>query len=126
MENTTPSPKKKSPAIFIVPAILAVGAFIGIRSYLHNQHYESTDNAQIESRAVPVISRVAGYKDSLGVDDFGKVKKGELLISIDDKEYSLAVVQAQADVMNAQADMANAEASYRNSLASKKVASANA
>src|SRR6188768_648 len=126
MENTTPSPKKKSPAIIIVPVILGIAAFIGIRTYLHNLHYESTDNAQIESRAVPVISRVAGYIDSLGVDDFGKVTKGELLISIDDQEYSLAVVQAQADVMNAQADMANAEASYSNSLANKKLSSANA
>jgi membrane fusion protein (multidrug efflux system) len=126
MENTETAPKKRSPMVFIAPVVLAVAAFFGIRALLHNMHYESTDNAQIESRAVPVISRVAGYIDSLQVDDFAHVGQKQLLIRIDDAEYSLSVVQAQADLMNAEADMANAHASYNNSLANKKLAAANA
>jgi membrane fusion protein (multidrug efflux system) len=126
MENTTPQTKKKSPAIYIVAAAVAVAAFFGIRSLLHKMKYETTDNAQVESRSVPVISRVAGYIDSLAVDDYGSVKAGETLIKIDDQEYKLAVVQSKADLMNAQADMANADAGYRNSLASRKVSAANA
>jgi membrane fusion protein, multidrug efflux system len=125
MEQTNP-PKKKSPAIFVVLGVVAVAAFFGIRSFLHNMKYESTDNAQIESRAVPVISRVAGYIDSLNVDDYGQVKAGTSLITIDPQEYKIALVQAKADLMNAEADMANAEAAYRNSIAARKVASANA
>lgn len=124
MENTTA--KRKSPLPFIVGGIILVAAFFGIRSLLHALKYETTDNAQIESRAVPVISRVAGYIDSLLVDDFGKVGKGNLLIKIDDAEYRLATIQAQADVANAQADMANAQAAYNNSVANKKLATANA
>src|SRR4051812_29544729 len=107
MENTTP-PKKKSPVLFIVLAIVAVAAFFGIRSLIHSMKYETTDNAQIESRSVPVISRVAGYVDSLGVDDYGTVKQNELIIKIDDKEYALAEVQSKADLLNAKADEANA------------------
>ena len=126
MENTTTPQKKKSPIIFVVMAIVIAGAFFGIRSFLHNLKYESTDNAQIESRSVPVIARVAGYVDSLGVDDFESVKQGQLLIKIDPQEYAIAVTQAKGDLMNAEADMANAEAAYRNSLANKKVALANA
>jgi membrane fusion protein, multidrug efflux system len=125
MEQTNP-PKKKNRVIFIVGGILAVAAFLGIRSLLHKMKYESTDNAQIESRAVPVISRVAGYIDSLSVDDYGTVKAGITLIKIDPQEYKLAVVQAKADLLNAEADMANAEAAYHNSIAARKVASANA
>lgn len=125
MENTTP-PKKKSPVLFIVLGVVAVAAFFGIRSLLHNMKYESTDNAQIESRSVPVISRVAGYVDSLGVDDYGKVSQNELIITIDDEEYALAEVQAKADVLNAKADEANAVAAYNNALANKKVVTANA
>jgi membrane fusion protein, multidrug efflux system len=125
MEQTNP-PKKKNKAIFIVGGILAVAAFLGVRSLLHRMKYESTDNAQIESRSVPVISRVGGYIDSLNVDDYGRVKAGTSLIKIDAQEYALAVVQAKADLMNAEADMANAEAAYSNSLAGRRVASANA
>jgi len=126
MENTEPAPKKRNPMVFIAPVILAVAAFFGIRTLLHNMHYESTDNAQIESRAVPVISRVAGYIDSLQVDDYAHVGRNQLLIHIDDTEYALSVVQAQADLVNAEADLANAKAAYSNSLANKKLAAANA
>lgn len=126
MENTESAPKKRKPVVFIAPVIVAIAAFFGIRAWLHNIHYESTDNAQIESRAVPVISRVAGYIDSLQVDDFAAVSHNQLLIRIDDTEYALSVVQAQADLTNAEADLSNAQASYNNSLANKKLASANA
>jgi len=126
MENIEPAPKKRKPIVFIAPAVLAVAAFFGIRALLHNMHYESTDNAQVESRAVPVISRVAGYIDSLQVDDYARVNREQLLIHIDDTEYALSVVQAQADLMNAEADMANAHAAHSNSLANKKLAAANA
>lgn len=125
MENTNP-PKKKSRVLFIVIGIVAVAGFFGIRALLHNLKYETTDNAQIESRTVPVISRVAGYIDSLGVDDYGQVKAEQTLIKIDDAEYALAATQAKADWMNAKADEVNAQATYQNALANKKLASANA
>lgn len=126
MENTEPAPKKRNPMVFIAPVILAVAAFFGIRALLHNMHYETTDNAQVESRAVPVISRVAGYIDSLQVDDYARVNRQQLLIRIDDTEYALSVTQAQADLTNAEADLANAQASYGNSVANKKLSAANA
>jgi membrane fusion protein, multidrug efflux system len=125
MENSS-LPKKKNPILFVVLAVVVIASFFGIRAFLHNLKYETTDNAQVESRSVPVISRVAGYIDSLGLDDFGSVKQGNLLIKIDDQEYQLALIQAKADVMNAQADQVNAQAAYRNSIASKKLSSANA
>jgi membrane fusion protein (multidrug efflux system) len=122
----TPTPKRKSPLIFVLGAVILALAFFGIRALLHRMKYEGTDNAQVESRSTPVISRVAGYIDSLGIDDFGKVTAGQRLVRIDDIEYKLAVIQAQADLMNAKADMANAEAARSNSVASKKLAASNA
>jgi len=126
MENTTSTTPKSKRPLFIVLAVVAVGGFFGIKKFLHNRAYESTDNAQIESRSVPVISRVAGYIDSISIDDYGKTQANDLLIKIDDKEYELAVVQAHADLLNSQADLANAQASLRNAQANRKLASANA
>jgi membrane fusion protein (multidrug efflux system) len=124
MENSTP--KRKSPLIYIIGVVALVLAFFGIRALLHRFHYEETDNAQVEARSVPVIARVAGYIDSVGVDDYGQVRAGQPLVKIDAIEYKLALVQAQADVQNARADMANAEAALSNAKANNKVASANA
>jgi membrane fusion protein (multidrug efflux system) len=124
MENATP--KRRSPLVYVLGVVVLVLIFFGGRALLHYMKYESTDNAQVESRSVPVISRVSGYIDSLGVDDYDRVTAGQKLIKIDDKEYRLAVIQARADVMNARADMANAQAALSNATANKKVASANA
>ena len=124
MENA--SPKRKSPLLFVLGTVILILAFFGVRALLHRMKYESTDNAQVESRSTPVISRVAGYIDSLGIDDFGKVTVGQTLVTIDDAEYKLVVTQAEADVMNAKADMANAQAAHSNSVANKKLATSNA
>jgi len=129
METTsTPEskqPKKKSKAIFVLPVILGLGLFFGIRAYIHSQHYESTDNAQIETNTLPVISRVSGYVDSIGVTDFGDVKAGQLILEIDDHEYILAVKQAEADLLSAQADLSVAQSNLGNSNANSGVVKAN-
>jgi membrane fusion protein (multidrug efflux system) len=87
--------------------------------------YESTDNAQIETNAIPVVSRLAGFIDSLSVSDYSEVGRDQLLISIDDREYALAVLQAETDLANAKADLANTQAQLNNSIANKQVALAN-
>lgn len=129
METTTtpesPTPKKKSKAIFILPVIIGLGAFFGIKTYIHSVNYESTDNAQIETNTLPVISRVSGYVDSISVSDFGDVKAGQLVLQIDDNEYKLAVKQAQADLLAAMADLSVAQSNLTNSSANSGVVKAN-
>src|SRR5258706_11018387 len=125
MESNVPAPKKKNIApIIIVPVVLMVG-FFGIRAIIHNLDFESTDNAQIETNATPVVSRLAGFIDSVSVNDYDRVANGQLLISIDDREYVLAVMQAETDLANARADLANAQAQLNNSQANKQVTLAN-
>lgn len=124
MENTTA--RRKGPLLAILGAVILLAAFFGVRALIHHFTYESTDNAQVESRSVPVLARVAGYIDSVRIDDYDQVETAQPLVHIDDKEYRLAFIQAQADLMNAQADMANAQAALSNAEASRKVSVANA
>lgn len=127
MENNagTKQTKKFKPVYVILPLILLVGGFYGVKKISHALHYESTDNAQIESNALPVISRIAGYADSVYLSDFQEVKAGQLLVSVDDREYAIAVSQAEADLLQAEADLAAARASLRTVGAAEAVASAN-
>lgn len=121
----TNTPKKKSKAIFILPVVLGLGIFFGIRAYIHSVNYESTDNAQVETNTLPVLSRVSGYVDSIGVSDFGDVKAGQLILKIDDSEYILAVKQAEADLASAMADLSFAQSNLANSSANSGVVKAN-
>jgi membrane fusion protein (multidrug efflux system) len=119
------TPKKKNKAIFILPIILGAGLFFGIKSYIHAINFESTDNAQIETNTLPVVSRVSGYVDSIAILDFGDIKAGQLLLKIDDSEYKLAVKQAEADLSSALADLSSAQFNLVNSNANSNVAKAN-
>ncbi|HLZ16676.1 MAG TPA: HlyD family secretion protein [Cyclobacteriaceae bacterium] len=117
--------KKKNIAPFVLVPVLLVLGYFGVRTLLHRMSYESTDNAQIETNAVPVVSRLAGFIDSLSISDYSEVGQDQLLISIDNREYVLAVLQAETDLANARADLANAQAQLNNSSANKQVALAN-
>lgn len=126
-QNTTvpATQKKKNKAIFIVPVVVGAGLFFGIKTYLNSTRFESTDNAQLETNTLPVISRVSGYVDTITVSDFNDVKAGQLLISIDDSEYQLAIKQAEADLSSALAELSSAQANLANSSANVNVATAN-
>jgi membrane fusion protein (multidrug efflux system) len=124
MENQNPK-KKRNPAIFIAPVVIGVILFIGIRSWIHGRHYESTDNASIEATNLPMLARVAGYIDSLTVKDYDEVKIGQLLLVIDDREYKIALQQALADQQAAVADLENAKAGLTNAEKSLLLAKSN-
>lgn len=104
---------------------MLVAAVFGIRKINHSMHYEETDNAQIESNAIPVLSRIAGYVDTLNVGDYQDVKAGQLLLSVDDREFAIAVQQAEADLLTARADLATAQATLLNTNQNRSLASAN-
>ncbi len=126
-ENSTEAiiPKKKNKAIFILPIIIGAGLFFGIKSYIHSVNFESTDNAQIETNTLPIVSRVSGYIDSIGASDFGDIKVGQLLIKIDDSEYRLAVKQAEADLNSSLADLSSAQFNLVSNNANSNVVKAN-
>ncbi|MFD2572826.1 HlyD family secretion protein [Spirosoma soli] len=117
----------------IIALVLLVGGYFGYQAFRHSQQYESTDNAQIEGNSAPVLARVAGYVQSVSVEDYATVKKGQLLVTIDPQEYDVALAQAeadyqqsQADLENARADLQNAQANARNVAQNARVAQSNA
>ncbi|GAB3799509.1 HlyD family secretion protein [Spirosoma humi] len=117
----------------IIALVVLVGGYFGYKAYVHSQHYESTDNAQIEGNSAPVLARVAGYVQSVNVDDYALVKKGQLLITIDPEEYDVALAQAEADyqqsladLATARADLQTAQATVRNVTQNARVAQSNA
>lgn len=108
MENNTL--KKQNPIRFILPLILAALLFFGWKWYDYNQHFETTDNAQVETHTSPVLARTSGYLKEVRVADFADVKAGDTIALIDDAEARIAVAQAQADLSGAEADYENARA----------------
>ena len=102
METQKKNNKKKS-VIFAVIALAIAG--IGAYFFISGANIETTDNAQIDADIVPIRSSVSGYVKDIFFEDNQKVKKGDLLITIDDKELRAKVAQAEAALENAKANL---------------------
>lgn len=76
--------------------------------------------------SVEVRPRVGGFLTGLHFDEGGMVTKGELLFSIDDREYRATVASARADLARAQARaaLATTELARSKSLIAAKAVSA--
>jgi membrane fusion protein, multidrug efflux system len=81
------------------------------------QSYESTDDAQIDGHIDPLSSRINGTVIGVHVEDDDRVKKGELLVEIDPRDYEVAVEQAKARLELAFAQVASAQQDYAAALA---------
>lgn len=105
---------------FMILGVIAFVVLSVVGGYaLYTANRESTDDAQIESDVVPVAARVGSMVSGVHVEDNQTVKKGELLVELDEKDLSarvkqaeggLATAKAQADAADAQVTVAEATA----------------
>jgi membrane fusion protein (multidrug efflux system) len=110
-QETKQAPKKSNKTFIIVLSLLViVGGWFGITKYTHAQHHEETDDAQVSANISPVIPRISGYVTQVRVKDNQKVKKGDTLIVLDDRDMKIREAQAEAALATAKSSLAQAEA----------------
>jgi membrane fusion protein (multidrug efflux system) len=73
----------------------------------------STDDAFIEGRIVRVSAQVAGQVAKLAVTDNQRVRAGDLLVQLDDREYRAQAEQAAAETRSAEVAAENAAVDAR-------------
>lgn len=88
---------KRTPAVIGTLVVLGV-ALWGGRKILFAQHHVVTENAQIDSRLVPVSARLQAYVDRVLVDDNVEVKPGDTLVVLDTRDLDARIAKAQADL----------------------------
>jgi membrane fusion protein (multidrug efflux system) len=69
-----------------------------------------TDDAYVSVHYATIAPRVPGQVTSVRVDDNDRVKAGQVLAELDDRDFRVALEQAQAQVAAAQASIANIDA----------------
>ena len=104
MSDKNQSKKSKGKKI-IFPVILAfvlvLALVFTLREYYYFQSHEVTDDAQIDADISPVIARVSGYVKEIRFTDNQEVKKGDTLVVLDDRDYSIKLQQAEAALASA-------------------------
>lgn len=89
----------------LIIAVSAGGLYVD-----YNAHFATTDDAFIAARQFAVAPKVPGYLTSVPVTDNQHVASGDVIAHIDERDYRVALAQAEAAVTAAQAGIANIDA----------------
>jgi membrane fusion protein (multidrug efflux system) len=84
---------------------LVLGANYGWHWWTVGRFQETTDNAFLQADKVTVAPKVAGFVSAVLVTDNQPVKAGDVLATIDDADYKVAIAEAQADLDKAVAQL---------------------
>jgi membrane fusion protein (multidrug efflux system) len=130
-EASSGKDKKRSlfrrPSVIVATAALViVGIGYGGFATFHSFTHESTDDAFIDVHFVSVAPKIAGRVAVVHVDDNQLVKKGDLLVEIDPRDFQVALAQAKANLAKDKATQVQANVNEKRAqdLFTKKVMSA--
>src|ERR1700744_5422791 len=108
----TPSRRAIKRAALALALLLGVGAAADFGHYYltTGQYLETPDDAYVQADSTIIAPKVSGYIAEVLVADNEKVKAGQLLARIDDRDFRTALNQAQADVAASEAAVHNLDA----------------
>jgi membrane fusion protein, multidrug efflux system len=95
---------------FVLMAVVLLLALGESYYYAYTQSFESTDDAFVEGDVTDLAPKIAGRVDRVLIDDNQHVKKGDLLVAIDPRDYDAALRQKQASLDSFKAQAAAVEA----------------
>jgi membrane fusion protein, multidrug efflux system len=107
-QNTSPRRRMIAIAFGAILGALAIAG--GYLYWDYAGHFQSTDDAFIASRQFTVEPKVSGYITAVPVTDNQHVVAGDVIARIDDRDYRIALEQAEAQVASAQANIQNVDA----------------
>ena len=109
--------------LFALGLIVAAGT--GAYWYVVDSRFISTDNAYLKFDKVTLSSEVTGTITQIHVAENQTVKRGDLLITVDDSSYRVAQEKAAARLQRSQSDIRTLQASYRTKEAQLALAVSN-
>jgi membrane fusion protein (multidrug efflux system) len=90
--------------------VLAGAAWYGWDYWTVGQYLVSTDDAYVKADNTTVAPKVSGYLHEVLVGDNERIKAGQVLARIDDRDFKVALDQAKADVASARAAIESKQA----------------
>jgi membrane fusion protein (multidrug efflux system) len=97
--------RRRALAFTLGTALFAVVAGGGYLYLNYAQHFQSTDDAFIASRQIAIAPKIAGNVKDVPVTDNQHVAQGDVIAHIDDRDFRVALEQANAQVAAAQASI---------------------
>lgn len=112
--TAAPEKEKSSNARILTIMISAAIAVVGVLVILYawqlppfTRQVQSTENAYVRGQVTVISPQLNGYITEVRVQDFDRVHKGDLLMTIDQRIYQQRVHQAEAQLEMKKAALAN-------------------
>ena len=99
------------PVLLVLVPCLAVVAAIGV--WLWGGRYITTENAYVKADIARVAAEVTGRIKDVMIRDHAVVKKGDVLIKLDDEPFRIKLAAAEADVDAARVQVATMIATWK-------------
>lgn len=87
----------------ILSGVGAVAVLVGVYFLYEHFMYVTTDNAQVEAHSVMIASKVGGYVKTVHIAEGMKVRKGDLMVEIDDRDYQNTLRQMKGELSSLEA-----------------------
>jgi len=105
--RTPPAPKPRNPRRLVLAAVVLAAALLGGWYGYHwwtvGRFVVWTDDAYVGAKTATLAAKVPGYIARLDVEDNASVTAGDVIATIDDGDYQLAVDAARGKVATQQA-----------------------
>lgn len=109
-----------------VSILLALGGIVwGINFFIRYYRYEITNDASVEQYITPMNSRITGYIKEVRFTEHQWVEKGDTLLIIDDREFKIKLLDAEAAVMDAKSSASVLSSSIATTSTNVTVSEAN-
>ncbi len=96
----------------ILSTVAVVGSILAIYFIYDHFTFVTTDNAQVEAPTVMLASKVPGFIAAVEVSEGQRVKKGDVLLQIDDRDYQNSVSQLKAELSSLEAKRKDTETNF--------------
>jgi membrane fusion protein (multidrug efflux system) len=97
--------------------LLALGPVVvlagGLYAYASGGRFVSTDNAYVHAGKLTVATDVSGVVATVAVHESEKVQKGQVLFTLDDEPFRIALAGAEANQGTVRNQLATLQATYR-------------
>ncbi|MDG6881969.1 Inner membrane protein yibH [Phocoenobacter uteri] len=90
----------KALSLFSILLLLIVISGV-IYWFFYQKDYQSTDDAYVSGNQIMITPKVAGNVVQINVEDMDLVRKGDVLVVLDEKDKKLALKQAETSLANA-------------------------
>jgi membrane fusion protein (multidrug efflux system) len=114
--------KKKQANVrkLVIGTLLLIALYFGGKKVIFSVTHETTDNAQIETSIVPVLTRISGYVKTIAIKDYDSVGQNQLVAEIDDAELQVQLLEQKSDLQQSMAEVSNAQAQLENGILALK------